>query len=514
MSAIIECVPNFSEGRRPKVIEAITRAIGGVPAVQVVGVSSDASHNRTVVTFVGSPEAVCEAAFRAIAVACNRINLDEHQGEHPRIGAADVVPLVPVRGISLEACAELARDLGRRVGEELEQAVYLYEAAATRPDRVNLADVRRGEYELWKDEVASNPARRPDFGPAVARSSGATVIGARPFLVAYNVYLNTDDVQAAKQIARQVRNSSGGLRYVKALGLLVDGQAQISMNLTNTGRTPIHRVMEMTRREAANFGYAVTRSEVVGLIPEGALSQSACWYLQLHDLDEEQILERHLAAGDEGEEAGEPAVHGLADYVGAVASGDPTPGGGSTAALAGALAAALGAMSSRLTIGRPRYADVNDIMETLAAEMDELRAVLMDDVELDAAAYVAVMEAMRLPKETDEERQERAAAIEAATMGAAEVPLRVAQNAVEVLRLLGKIAQDCNPNAITDAGAGAHLARAAVEAAALNVLVNAGSLHDETVVEQWRHEVAALQKETSDLLDGVIACVYERGSLA
>jgi glutamate formiminotransferase/formiminotetrahydrofolate cyclodeaminase len=514
MSAIIECVPNFSEGRRPQVIEAITRAISDVPAVQVVGVSSDHSHNRTVVTFVGPPEAVCEAAFRSIAVACNRINLDEHQGEHPRIGAADVVPLVPVRGISLEACAELARDLGRRVGEELGQAVYLYEAAATRPDRENLADVRRGEYELWKKEVASNPDRRPDFGPAEPRSSGATVIGARPFLVAYNVYLNTDDVQAAKQIARRVRNSSGGLRYVKALGLLVNGYAQISMNLTNTGRTPIHRVMEMIRCEAANFGYAVTHAEVVGLIPEGALTQSARWYLQLHDLDEAQILERHLEAGEGGETAREPEGQNLEDYVSAVASGDPTPGGGSAAALTGALAAALGAMSGRLTIGRPQYTDVNDIMEALTAEIDELRAVLMDDVELDAQAYMGVMEAMRLPNETDEERQTRATALEAATVGAAEVPLRVAQNAVEVLRLLGKIAQDCNPNGATDAGAGAHLARAAVEAAVLNVRINAASLQDQNLVEQWQQEVARLQDEAAGLLDDVLVRVHERGSLA
>jgi len=507
MSAIVECVPNFSEGRRPEVIEAITRAIGGVPEVKVLGVSSDPSHNRTVVTFIGPPEAVSEAAFRSIAGACNRINLDQHQGEHPRIGAADVVPLSPVRGITLQECAELARQLGRRVGEEIGQPVYLYEAAATRPERKNLAQVRRGEYELWKTEVATNPDRKPDFGPAEPKISGATVIGARPFLVAYNVYLNTADVQVAQRIAKNIRHVGGGLRYVKALGLLVEGQAQVSMNLTNFTKTPLFRVVEMIRSEAARYGCSITHSELVGLIPEAALVQSAQWYLQLHDLEPEQILEHHLYAP----EPSPPSP--ITPFLDAVAAGVATPGGGSVAALAGALAAALGGMVARLTIGKKKYAAVEEQMQTLAAKLDTHRAALAADVENDAAAYQAVMAAFKMPKDSVEARKARLEAIETATVGAGKVPLRVAQTALEVLNLLEALARDANPNAMTDAGAGAQMARAAVEAAALNVLVNAAGLRDAALAEEWRGEVATLRAEAEAAVARIQGLVMERGGL-
>jgi glutamate formiminotransferase len=294
---IVECVPNFSEGRRRDVIERIVAVMSQVPDVQVLDVQSDLDHNRTVVTVIGLPQAVVEAAFQSIAKAAELIDMNRHRGVHPRIGAADVVPFVPVRGLTMEDCVVLARGLGERVGAELSIPVYLYESAATRPDRKNLADVKRGEYEGLKEEIAINPDRAPDFGPAAMGTAGATAIGARPPLVAFNVYLNTDDVAPAKAIATAVRYSGGGLRFVKALGLVVGGQAQVSMNLTDYHRTPIHRVLELIRAEAARYGLDVTRSEVVGLIPAQALFDAAQFYLQLHGFSPSQILENRLSDG-------------------------------------------------------------------------------------------------------------------------------------------------------------------------------------------------------------------------
>jgi glutamate formiminotransferase/formiminotetrahydrofolate cyclodeaminase len=523
MSAIVECVPNFSEGRRPDVIEAIVGAARGVAGVQVLSVSSDTSHNRTVVTLVGPPQAVSEAAFRSIAVACKRINMDEHQGEHPRIGAADVVPFVPVRGISLDECADLARQLGKRVGEELGQPVYLYEAAAGRPDRVNLASVRRGEYEQWKAEVATNPGRRPDYGPAEPKSSGATVIGARPFLIAFNAYLNSSDVEVAQRIARRIRHLGGGLRYVKALGLLVEGHAQVSMNLTSFEKTPIFRVLEMIRREAERYGQAITHTEVVGLVPEAALVQSAQWYLQLHRFDPEQILEHHVGAlprkappdraetfeKEPVEEA--PAAAGLSPFLDSVADGTATPGGGSVAALAGALASALGAMVARLTIGRKKYAAVEDQMKDLAAQLDGHRAPLTSSVTEDSAAYQAVMTAFKMPKDSVEARKARLEALESATVRAGEVPLQVARTSLELLGLLETLARLANAKATTDAGVGAQMARAALEGAALNVLVNAADLRDTALAERWREEVATLRTEAGAAVSRIETLVMERG---
>ena len=294
---IVECVPNFSEGRREKIIEQIVDAMAECRDAQVLDVQSDQDHNRSVVTLIGAPQAVVEAAFRGIAVAAQLIDMDHHRGGHPRMGATDVVPFVPVRGTTIEDCVALARQLGERVGTELGIPVFLYEAAATRAERRNLADVRRGEYEGLKEEIATNPDRAPDFGPTALGAAGATAIGARPPLIAYNVYLNTDNVKPAKAIAKAVRHSSGGLRYVKAMGLIVEGQAQISMNLTDYRRTPIHRVIELIRSEATRFGLAITRSEVVGLLPAEALIDAASFYLQLADLSSDQVLENRLSDG-------------------------------------------------------------------------------------------------------------------------------------------------------------------------------------------------------------------------
>jgi len=295
MKRIVECVPNFSEGHRKDIISQIVGALASVEGVRVLDVQSDADHNRSVVTLVGDPESVEEAAFRGIEQAARLIDMDQHQGEHPRMGATDVVPFVPIAGVTMADCVEMARRLGERVGRELAIPVYLYAEAASRPERRNLADVRRGEYEGLKVEIETAPHRAPDFGPARVGKAGATAIGARPPLVAFNVYLNTDDVAIAKAIARAVRHSSGGLRYVKALGLLVEGRAQVSMNLTDHRQTPIHRVVEMIRREAARYGVTIVSSEVVGLIPNEALLDAARFYLQLVDFSSDQILENRLA---------------------------------------------------------------------------------------------------------------------------------------------------------------------------------------------------------------------------
>lgn len=295
MRKIVECVPNFSEGRRREVIDQIAEAIAIVPDVHVLDVQSDADHNRTVVTFVGESEAVEEAAFQGIGKAAELIDMDLHRGEHPRMGAADVVPFVPIKNVTMGDCVAIARRVGERVGRELDIPVYLYEEAATRPERRNLAEVRRGEYEGIKAEIETNPERTPDFGPQHLGKAGATAIGARPPLIAFNVYLGTDDVEVARAIARAVRHSSGGLRYVKALGLLVKGRAQVSMNLTDYRQTPVHRVVEMIRREADRYGVAVVESELIGLIPNEALVEAAKFYLQLDGLSSHQILENRLA---------------------------------------------------------------------------------------------------------------------------------------------------------------------------------------------------------------------------
>lgn len=294
MQKIVECVPNFSEGRNPDVIEKIVAAIAAVDGVKVLDSSSDADHNRSVVTFVAPPETVGEAAFAGIAKAAELIDMTRHTGGHPRMGATDVCPFIPIRGVSMDDCVEIAEKLGQRVGDELGIPVYLYEKAATRPERENLAKVRKGQYEGIRDTIATDPARTPDFGPAKMGTAGATAIGARQFLIAFNVYLNTTNVDIAKKIGKAVRHSGGGLRYVKAMGLEVDGKAQVSMNLTDFTGTPVFRVVEMIRREAARYGVGIESTELIGLIPQQALIDAAVWYLQLDGFSPEQVLENRL----------------------------------------------------------------------------------------------------------------------------------------------------------------------------------------------------------------------------
>lgn len=510
MRSIVECVPNFSNGRDPEVYGRIVEAITGVKGVQVLDVSADPDHNRTVVTYVGSPDEAVEAGYRAIAKAKELIDLDQHQGEHPRIGATDVFPFIPIRGVTMEDCVKLAQRLGKRVGEELGVAVYLYGAAATRPERESLAAIRKGQYELWREEVATNPDRAPDYGPAEPQTWGATVIGARPFLIAYNLYLNSDNVAVAEKVARSVRHTSGGWRFVQARGFLVEGQAQVSMNLTNFDKTPVYRVQEAVRREAAQYGLSVTRAELVGLIPQKALLDSAKWYLQLEDLQDEQVLELRLQSSSAEEETAESEAINMGRFAETVAASTPTPGGGSVAALVGALGAALSQMAAGLTVGRKKYQEVNEQAESIIAEAETIRNELVAAIEEDAASFEAILRVVR-DKEMDDES--KATAMEAATVHAGEVPLRVARLSRDAARLAKTIATIGNVNAATDAAVGAIMARAAVHGAALNVKVNGAGLKNRELAAAWSDEANALIDEAERLAREAVDTAGERGGL-
>jgi glutamate formiminotransferase/formiminotetrahydrofolate cyclodeaminase len=510
MAKIVECVPNFSEARRPEVVARIRTAIAAIAGVTLLDQHSDADHNRTVLTFVGEPEAVERAAFDAISTAAQLIDLDQHSGEHPRIGATDVVPFVPISGVTLEECAALARRLGERVGTELNIPVYLYEAAAARPDRENLENIRRGQYEGLKAEIGTNPDRAPDYGPAQLGPAGATVIGARSFLIAFNVYLNTAEVEIARQIAKAVRHSGGGLRYVKAAGFLVEGQAQVSMNLTNFHKTPIARVVETIRREAARYGCAIVKSELVGLTPQEALIDAAQWYLQLDRFESHQILENKLREAL----SGQPKSVIPHAFLEATAAESATPGGGAVAALAGALSAALAGMVARLTIGKKKYAAFEAQMRDVAARADGLRDKLTASIDEDSAAFEEVMNALKLPKETPEDTAARNARIQTATEHATLVPLHTARLCLEALGLIHFVATNGNRNALSDAASAAFMARAAIDAAGMNVRINAPTLDDKNQAQRYVEEWTNIQAQALRRVEQVLAEVEQRAQLA
>ena len=499
---LIECVPNFSEGRRPEVVDAIRAAIAAVESVHLLDVSSDASHNRSVITFVASVDHAADAAFAGIAKARELIDLTVHQGEHPRLGATDVVPFIPLEGATMDDCIAIARRLGERVGSELAIPVYLYERAATRPDRENLADIRRGEFEGLRAEIETNPARIPDYGlPKVHPTAGAVVIGARPFLVAYNVYLGpASNLGVAKEVAKAVRGSSGGLKNVKGLGLEVDGQAQVSMNLVDIEKTPLYRAFDMVKMEAAAYGVSPTWSEVVGLVPERALFETAARHVQLRNFSPDIVLERKVRAAVSGGVS-------LSGFVSSVASSTPTPGGGSVAAHAGALAAALAQMVAGLTVGRKKYAAVDAEMKQVGLETAELGNTLAALVDADARAYTAVSEAYKLPKEPDDAAVRRSAAIAEALLGAARVPLDTARACARVAELAATVAVKGNSNAVSDAGVAALLAEAACRGAAYNVRINVAAMDDKSRGEPLVADVVELVARTSEFAAKATAAV-------
>ncbi len=501
---LVECVPNFSEGRRPEVVKRIRDAIAAVDGVHLLDVSSDHSHNRTVVTFVAPVESAVDAAFAGIRTARDAIDLTKHQGEHPRMGATDVVPFIPLEGSTMEDCIVLARALGERVGRELEIPVFLYERAATRPDRENLADIRRGEFEGLRDEIAASPNRVPDFGPRkVHPTAGAVAIGARPFLVAYNVYLgDAKNVAVAKEVAKAVRGSSGGLRYVKGLGLEVDGQAQVSMNLVDTEKTPLYRAYDTVKMEAQARGVSPTWSEIVGLVPERALFETAARHVQLRDFSPDMVLEHKVREAVQGGES-------LGSFVASVAAPTPAPGGGSVAAHAGALGAALAQMVAGLTIGKKKYAAAESEMKEVALQSAELVNELSSLMKRDAEAYSQVMGAYKLPAESPADAAVKKEAVTAALLGAAEVPLETARACVRVLELSAAVAARGNTNAVSDAGVAALLAEAACKGAVYNVRINVGALDDDAKAKGARlvEECGRLLELASERVQSVTALV-------
>ena len=504
--ALVECIPNISEARRPEVVEAIVAAIAAT-GVTILDRHSDKDHNRTVVTYVGAPAAAEEAAFQGICRAAELIDLDKHEGSHPRIGATDVVPFVPISGISMEDCVAMARRLGERVGRELNIPVYLYEAAAVLPERHNLEYIRRGQYEGLKVEIESHPERKPDYGPAHLGPAGATVIGARHPLIAFNVYLATSDVTIAKAVAKVVRQSSGGLPCVKALGMLVEGLAQVSMNLTNFRQTSIQAAVEAVRSEAAQHGVGIHHSELVGLVPQEALTSTAARYLQLDGFKPEQILETRLYALQEADS--HPG-----NFIEALAAATPTPGGGSAAAHAGAMGAALVAMVARLTIGRKKYAAVEDQMNEILKQAEHLRLELTAAVKEDSLAFEGVMAAFKLPKGTLEQEKVRTEAIEKATLYATQVPFTVAQRSVSVMMLAERIVALGNLNAISDAASAAAMAHAALISAGYNVRINLAGLADQSAGDALLSQLHTLEGKATRLVKNVQRTIQERGGFS
>jgi len=510
---ILECIPNYSEARRPDVIETIMRSITSVDGVILLDRHSDLDHNRTVLSFVGPPEAVEEAAFLSIAKAAELIDLNQHAGEHPRIGATDVVPFVPISGLTMQDSVQVARHLGQRVGQELNIPVYLYEEAATRPERTNLENIRRGQYEALKREMGVNPDRAPDFGPDHVGPAGATVIGARQPLIAYNVYLSTDDVSIAERIAKTIRFSSGGLRYVKALGMLVDGRAQVSMNLTNYHKTPISAVQEAIRREAARYAVMIHHAELVGLIPQAALIDAATWYLQLDQFAPEQILEQKLyTIMRTPEKLAQEADEYRTDFLDELASPSSTPGGGSAAAFTGAAAASLVSMVARLTLGKKKYSDVESNMQAILAQSETLRNDLTQSIQLDSTAFDSVMAAYKLPKETREQQEIRRKTIEQATLLATQSPMSVVKKSLQVLELAEQAIRLGNISALSDAATSASLAGAAISSAGYNIRINVKNL-PANLGNPFLNELAGIEEHSAELQARIHTILHDRGLL-
>jgi glutamate formiminotransferase/formiminotetrahydrofolate cyclodeaminase len=536
---LIECVPNFSEGRDRSVIDAITGEISETEGAMLLGVDPGAATNRTVVTFAGPPEPVVEAAFRAIRKAAELIDMSRHQGEHARMGATDVCPFVPMQGATMEDCVELARQLGKRVGDELGIPIYLYGSAATRPERRRLPDIRQGEFEALPRKL-EDPEFAPDFGAALFNArSGATAIGAREFLIAWNVNLNTRDPKLGTRIAAELRETGklkrdadrkivrgadgkalrvpGRFTELQGGGWYIEeyGRAQISFNLMDYKVTGIHDVFDACREEAREIGVRITGSELVGLIPLEAMLAAGDHYLSLQGKTDgvpeservgaavlslglgelqpfdvrEKIIEYKYRGAPKGLRA--MTLIGFADEL---STDSPAPGGGSVAALSGALSAALSSMVAALTWSKKGMDSARPAMKEIGERGQRLKDWFLEAVDLDTEAFNAVIAARRMARKTDREKQVRLEAIERANQGATRVPLVVLERAVEALQLAGRVAREGNPASVSDAGVAGACALAAAEGAALNVRINLPSLTDATVAG----EIADKQRELID----------------
>jgi glutamate formiminotransferase/formiminotetrahydrofolate cyclodeaminase len=505
MKRLIECVPNFSEGRDPAKLDAIVSAMSAVSGVYVLDREMDADHNRSVITLAGEPDAVAEAALRGIGKAMQLIDLTKHTGAHPRVGATDVVPFIPIEGVTIEDCVALAHRTGHEIWARYRIPVFFYEAAARRPDRVNLENVRRGQFEGLRQEMKHNHDRQPDVGePKLHPTAGVTVVGARKFLIAYNINLNTSDVAIANKIAKAIRFSSGGLRYVKSMGVELKARnlAQVSINLTDFEQTPMHRVYGMVKREAERYGAAPVGSEIVGLIPKKAIEMAADFFLQLENFSPAQVFENKLADALSG---APPEAHKngkLANlarpFLEAVAAPTATPGGGSVSALAGALAASLGQMVAGLSRKKKSQAAYAD---RLSGELDALRRItveLAEAIDRDASSYDAVMAAFKLPQGNAEEMQKRESSIQAATKRASDVPLAVAEHTVALFERLGQLDAIAAASMRSDLEVARYMAAAGARGALANVEINLDGIADSAYVAEMRSKIALLRERLAN----------------
>ncbi|HXM98643.1 MAG TPA: glutamate formimidoyltransferase [Candidatus Dormibacteraeota bacterium] len=501
MNRLIECVPNFSEGRDAAKVDAIVKAMSSVPGVYVLDREMDADHNRSVVTLAGEPDAVAEAALLGTGKALELIDLNHHTGAHPRVGATDVLPFIPIEGVTLEDCVALARRVGNEIWKRYRIPVFFYEAAANRPDRVNLENVRRGQFEGLREYLKKNHDRQPDVGePKLHPTAGVTVVGARKFLVAYNVNLNTADIAVAKKIAKAIRFSSGGLRYVKSMGVELKARnlAQVSINLTDFEQTPMHRVYELVKREAERYGAMPVGSEIVGLVPKKAVEMAAEYFLQLENFSPSQIFENKLQAALSGsplEAVKDGALASVArPFLEAVAAPSATPGGGSVSAFAAALAGALGQMVAGLSRKKKsQAAHVDKLSEHLEA-MRKSTEELARAIDRDAESYDQVMNAFKLPPGNAEEGRQREEAIQRATRGATEVPLDVAKRTVALLESLVQLETIAAASMKSDLQVARFVASAGARGAIANVEINLDAITDASYVQTVRKQVAALRK--------------------
>jgi len=545
MQKLIECVPNFSEGRNSDVIRQITAAIESVEGISLLNVDPGASTNRTVVTFAGSPEAAVEAAFRGIQKAAELIDMRKHKGAHPRMGATDVCPFVPVSNVSWEEAIACAKQLGKRVGDELNIPVYLYEKAARDQSHSNLSIIRSGEYEGFFEKI-KEPAWKPDFGPATfSEKSGASAIGVREFLVAYNVNLNTKAVRRATSVAFDVRENGrikteddtpsgkpvldekgepvripGMLKHVKAIGWYVEeyGIAQVSMNLTNIEETPLHAAFDACNEAATKRGLRVTGSEVVGMLPKKCLVDAGKYFLRKQQwsegASEEELIDigihsmglSELKPFDPKEKIIEFKMESISkkslvkmdlrQFCNETLSDSPAPGGGSVAALMGALGVSLGGMVANLSAGKRGWDDKLKYFSDWAVKAQQLKDELLFLADEDTAAFNKVMDAFALPKESAEEKAARSATIQAANKYAAEIPLRVLETAFKSYPLLAEMAEQGNPASISDVGVGLLATHACISGAALNVRINLAGLKDEKVKSTLREKVRRINAES------------------
>ena len=493
MSTLVECVPNFSEGRDKSKVDAIIDAMK-IPGVYLLDREMDGDHNRSVMTLVGEREAIQEAAVRGVGKAAELIDLNVHSGAHPRMGATDVVPFIPIEGVTIEDCVAIANHVGEEIWKRYQIPVYLYESAARTPERQGLENIRRGQFEGIRAEIATNPARRPDVGePRVHPTAGATVVGARKFLIAYNVFLNTQDVEIAKKIAKAVRFSSGGLRFVKGAGFLVRGQAQVSMNLTDFEQTSIHRVFELVKREAARYGVMPLSSEIVGLIPKKALEDAAEWFLQVENFNSSLILENRLAAVMGGKIAVGGLRAGIEPFIEQLAAPTPTPGGGSASAAAGAMAAGLATMVASMSRGKKAYLQFESQLSAAIAQLTGLREELKASIDADAESYNSVMKAYKSAKVAHDDNSGEAM-IESALKEATNIPLNVAEKTHQVGQIAHSLEPITNPNMKSDLTTASALASAAITGALANVEINLASIKDQSFIEQVRQRTTKIRR--------------------